>query len=89
MGGRAGEFFKKAMYGRMIHLISRSRGCSMKSLADHCEVDSATVKRAVKTLREVYEAPISSDRAGYHWRPAPHERKRAEALITVFCEPIL
>ena len=64
---------------------ARRHGISLRDLAGLCEIDQATVKRTVKVLKTEFGAPISSDRRGYHWRPAPHEKRLAEALIIVFC----
>lgn len=74
--------------GQMLSAIAKKDSISLPDLAGTCELHPGTVKQRIRWLREVYGAPITSSMSGYHWRPAPHERKRAEALITVFCEPI-
>lgn len=77
----------KIRLGCVLHAIVRSKkGVSMGRLAIACGIDASTVKRRVAELRGEYAAPIASDHAGYHWRPAPHEKRKAKALLIVFCE---
>lgn len=76
----------KECIGQMLRLIVSQDGVSLSELAGACSLHPGTAKRRVRWLREVYGAPITSSRHGYYWRPAPHQKRRADALITVFCE---
>lgn len=77
----------RAEYGQLIAAIAASRnGVSLDSLAGSCDVDRATIKRWVSRLRVEFGAPITSNRNGYFWRPSPDQRRRADALMVVFCE---
>lgn len=77
----------RRLIGEMLAAIVASRcGISLQSLAGACDVDRATIKRRIAALRLEYGAPIISDRNGYRWSPLPEQKRRADALITVFCE---
>lgn len=73
--------------GRMLATIAGSRhGISLRNLSHLVDCDPSTIKRNIEKLRWEYSAPIESYRRGYFWKPSEQEKKRAEALLIVFCD---
>ncbi|HEX2950822.1 MAG TPA: hypothetical protein VHV83_14850 [Armatimonadota bacterium] len=54
------------------HAIAEGRTPSLRDLAELCEVDPRTIKRDLRTLREMYHAPLIYCAASHGYRYTSH-----------------
>lgn len=84
------NILRRVHVGRMIAMICMAGPDGIRNIEIQRApgIGRTTVQHWVVTLRQEYGAPITFSDKGYHWRPRPDQRKRAQALIDVFCDPI-